>query len=133
MERVVDFEGETGPYLQYAHTRCLSILRKAGATAAPIWDSSLVAELKTPEEILLTKTLGQFPLHLNRSLHFSKASQLANYMIDVTKAFGAFYRERKVLTDDKNLTQARLCLVEATRRILGRGLSLLGIPLPEKM
>jgi len=133
LERVVDFEGETGPYLQYAHTRCLSILRKAGATAAPIWDSSLVAELKTPEEILLTKTLGQFPLHLNRSLHFSKASQLANYMIDVTKAFGAFYRERKVLTDDKNLTQARLCLVEATRRILGRGLSLLGIPLPEKM
>ena len=133
LERVVDFEGETGPYLQYAHTRCLSILRKAGATAAPIWDSALVAELKTPEEILLTKTLGQFPLHLNRSLHFSKASQLANYMIDVTKAFGAFYRERKVLTDDKNLTQARLCLVEATRRILGRGLSLLGIPLPEKM
>ncbi|HUP58456.1 MAG TPA: arginine--tRNA ligase, partial [Bdellovibrionota bacterium] len=62
VERVVDFQGETGPYLQYAHTRCVSILRKAGAPAK--FDAKLVARLGAPEELALVKVLGQFPLHL---------------------------------------------------------------------
>jgi arginyl-tRNA synthetase len=132
LERVVDFEGETGPYLQYAHTRCMSILRKAGAGAIK-FDAKLVAKLATPEELMLIKVLGQFPLHLERTLTFAKASQLAHYLIDVTKAYGAFYRECKVIGPDAELTSARLMLVEATRRILARGLGLLGIPLPERM
>ena len=87
----------------------------------------------TPEELRLVKTLGQFPLHLERTLTFAKASQLAHYLIDVTKVFGSFYRECQVLGNAPELTSARLMLVEATRRVLGRGLSLLGIPLPERM
>ena len=137
IDRVVDFEGETGPYLQYAHTRCLSILRKAQETGALKGDvtfsESLVSQLVTPEELRLVKTLGQFPLHLERTLTFAKASQLAHYLIDVTKVFGSFYRECQVLGNAPELTSARLMLVEATRRVLGRGLSLLGIPLPERM
>jgi arginyl-tRNA synthetase len=135
LERVVDFEGETGPYLQYAHTRCLSILRKAEAAGlgGVKFDSKVVAKLGAPEELLLIKVLGQFPLHLERSLTFAKASQLAHYLIDVTKAYGAFYRECRVLGDDKELSRARLMLVEATRRILARGMGLMGIPLPERM
>ncbi|MBU6376559.1 MAG: arginine--tRNA ligase, partial [Bdellovibrionales bacterium] len=137
VDRVVDFEGETGPYLQYAHTRCLSILRKARESGElsgeivfrPDWTS----ELQVAEEISLLKTLGQFPLHLERSLTFAKASQLAHYLIDVTKAFGAFYRECQVLGQGPARTGARLMLVEATRRILGQGLGLLGVPLPERM
>ena len=137
VERVVDFEGETGPYLQYAHTRCLSILRKARETSAlsgeVTFDAKLVERLTTPEELALVKILGQLPLHLERTLTFGKASQLAHYLIDVVRAFGAFYRECKVLTDDRELTGARLMLVEATRRILGRGLTLILVPLPERM
>ncbi|MEO5969053.1 MAG: arginine--tRNA ligase [Bdellovibrionia bacterium] len=137
IERVVDFEGETGPYLQYAHTRCLSILRKArdsGELKGEVTlEKSLYGQLTTNEEILLVKTLGQFPLHLERTLNFSKASQLANYLIDVTKAFGVFYRECKVLGNSPELTRARLMLVEATHRVLGRGLTLMGIPMPERM
>jgi len=133
LERVVDFEGETGPYLQYAHTRCLGILRKAGAQLAPNWSTELAAHLSAPEEIQLIKTLGQFPLHLERTLTFAKASQLAHYLIDVTKLFGAFYRECHVLGDNPELTRARLCLVDATRSVLASGLGLLGIPLPERM
>ncbi|MCM2323640.1 MAG: arginine--tRNA ligase [Oligoflexia bacterium] len=139
VERVVDFEGETGPYLQYAHTRCLSILRKARETGQltasedALFDERLVARLQKPEELALVKTLGMLPLHLERTLSFAKASQLANYLIDVTQAFGAFYRECKVLGEEPELTQARLMLVEATRRILARGLSLILIPLPERM
>lgn len=140
LEKVVSFEGETGPYLQYAHTRCLSILRKARetgkapATGALLLNDKILARLGKPEEQVLIKTLGQLPTHLDRTLAFAKASQLANFLIDVTKAFGAFYRECKVLDDaDLELTQARLLLVESTRLILARGLSLLGIPLPERM
>ncbi|MCM2279495.1 MAG: arginine--tRNA ligase [Oligoflexia bacterium] len=139
VERVVDFEGETGPYLQYAHTRCLSILRKARETgqlasaADAFYDERLISRLTKPEELALVKTLGMLPLHLERTLQFAKASQLANYLIDVTKAFGAFYRECKVLGEEPELTRARLMLVEATRRVLATGLSLILIPLPERM
>jgi arginyl-tRNA synthetase len=142
VERVADFEGETGPYLQYAHTRCLSILRKARETgelpteadaAARLYSEGLLGNLGKEEEIALVKMLGTFPLHLERTLHFSKASQLAHYLVDVTQAFGAFYRECKVLGEKPELTHARLLLVEATRRVLACGLTLLGIPLPERM
>ena len=137
VERVVDFEGETGPYLQYAHTRCLSMLRKARETGAlsgvPTFSETAVSELKAPEELALVKLLGQFPLHLERTLNFAKASQLAHYLIDVTKAFGLFYRECRVLGDNPELTKARLMLVESTRRVLAQGLRLLGIPVPERM
>jgi len=139
VERVTDFEGETGPYLQYAHTRCLSILRKARETgelsgeASDLYSDSIVQNLNHAEEVALVKMLGVFPLHLERTLTFSKASQLAHYLVDVTQAFGAFYRECKVLGEKPELTRARLALVEATRRILARGLRLLGIPLPERM
>jgi arginyl-tRNA synthetase len=137
VERVVDFEGETGPYLQYAHTRCVSILRKARETGQLKGDAtfkeSAVALLVKPEEVALAKQLGQFSLHLERTLTHAKASQLANYLIDVTKSFGSFYRECRVLGEAPELTYARLMLVEATRRILAQGLGLLGIPLPERM
>jgi len=139
VERVADFEGETGPYLQYAHTRCLSILRKANDAGTPLPAYSpaaierAVSQLKKDEEIRLVKTLGQLPIHLERTLEHRKASQLANYLIDLVKAYGEFYRECHVLGQAKELTEARLLLVEATRRILARGLHLLGIPLPERM
>ena len=138
LESAVSFEGETGPYLQYAHTRCLSILRKAQDNGtlkggAPLYQEKLISKLTAPQELALVKTLGQLPLHLERTLKYAKASQLAQYLIDVTKVFNAFYRECKVLTEDAELTQARLMLVESTRRILAQGLNLLGIPRPERM
>ncbi len=135
VERVVDFEGETGPYLQYAHTRCLSILRKAkeAGTPLPAFRPELVTQLKKGEEIRLVKMLGQFPLHLERTLTHRKASQLAHYLVDVVKAYGEFYRECHVLGQEKSLTEARLVIVEATRRVLAQGLHLLGIPVPERM
>jgi arginyl-tRNA synthetase len=135
VERIVSFEGETGPYLQYAHTRCLSILRKAqdAGFKSIQYNPHLISQFKTHEELMLVKTLGEFPMHLERTLKFAKASQLANFLIDLTKAFGAFYRECHVLGVEKELTEARLMLVESTRRVLAQGLKLIGIPTPEKM
>ncbi|MGE0615313.1 MAG: arginine--tRNA ligase [Bacteriovoracia bacterium] len=138
LERVVDFEGETGPYLQYAHTRCLSIIRKARErgelkTEMPVFTAEAAARLTAPQEVHLLKTLGQFPLQLERTLEMRKASQLSHFLIDVTKDFGAFYRECRVLGEAPATTEARLLLVEATRRVLAQGLRLLGIPMPARM
>jgi arginyl-tRNA synthetase len=137
VDRVISFEGETGPYLQYAHTRCLSILKKAAKENSSIQApemKKLATLCSTNEEIFLMKTLGKFPSALERTLEQRKPSQLATYLIDLTKDFGAFYRECKVSNPDQpELSAARLSLVSATQKILSQGLDLLGIPKPEKM
>lgn len=134
LERVVNFDGETGPYLQYAHTRCLGILRKAGLeNQAIVFDEKKAAALAQNSEIHLIKTLGGLPMVLERSLQHRKASFLAQYLIDVTKAFNTFYHECPVLNEEENLRAARLMLVDATRKTLAKGLGLLGVPLPSRM
>jgi arginyl-tRNA synthetase len=137
VDRVISFEGETGPYLQYSHTRCLSILKKAGMDQTSIRkiDPKAVAELcTTQEEMFLLKMLGRFPSVLERSLEQRKPTQLTTYLIDLTRDFGAFYRECKVMNaENPALTHARLSLVEASRSVMSLGLDLLGIPKPEKM
>ncbi len=131
LERAIDFEGETGPYLQYAHTRCLGILKKA--QFVPTFDPSYASYLGTDEEHALIRHLGLYPRTLERTLTTAKASILAHYLLDVTHAFHVFYKHCHVLTDNKELSYARLLLVEATRKVLAQGLSLLGIPLPHRM
>jgi len=84
--------------------------------------------------LLLIRTLIRFEESQERALDQRKPSQLATYLIDLTRDFGNFYRECKVLNpDEPELTKARLALVFATQTILSIGLGLLGIPKPEKM
>jgi len=138
LARVVDFEGETGPYLQYAHTRCLGIIRKAKKEKFlkeefPLFDDELVKLLKEPQESQLVRTLGRLPFTLDKCVRTGRATPLAHLLIDMTKAFNSFYRECRVLGEDEELSRARLMLVGATKNTLGLGLGLLGIPLPERM
>ncbi len=133
VERVVSFEGETGPYLQYAHTRCLSILRKS--ELQPETNSErIAAQIMQQPEIDLLRRLGRFNEACDRALDQRKPTQLTTYLIDLASDFGLFYRECKVrLPDQPDLERARLALVKATQITLNEGLALLGIPLPEKM
>lgn len=151
LDRVLDFEGETGPYIQYAHTRCLGILRNAPTALlhdiniAGLMDlaepqtgfeallKAALAKLKETEELDLIRILARFPLVLDQVLDGYRPSVLATYLIDITKAFNTFYRARKVLVDDAKLARARLALVLATQRTLLKGLTLLGMRVPERM
>ena len=142
LDKVVDFKGETGPYVQYSFTRCLSILRKAKDEMEsrgvdwplPIKDSSSVmGQLKSSSEIQLIKHIGWYGHFLDRVIKTNKPSVLANYLLDLTKKFNSFYKDQKVIVDDPELMTARLALVDLTREVLGSGLSLLGVPLPERM
>ncbi len=142
LDKVVDFKGETGPYVQYSFTRCLSILRKAKGEMEsrgvdwplPIKDSSSVmGQLKSSSEIQLIKHIGWYGHFLDRVIKTNKPSVLASYLLDLTKKFNSFYKDQKVIVDDPELMTARLALVDLTREVLGSGLSLLGVPLPERM
>jgi len=135
LERMISFEGETGPYLQYAYTRCNSILRKSGLQNFAQVNWKQCANLaSSPTEILLIKQLGRFPLILERVLELRKPSQLTTYLVDLVKDFNAFYRDCKVIQEDQpDLTLARLAIVHAAKEILGKGLGFLGMPKPERM
>lgn len=143
VQRVISFEGETGPYLQYAHTRCLSILRKLEesgvdwkrAQSTPVVDRvQTLLQLNHSAELNLIRMLGRFSEVLDRVLEQRKPSVLATYLIELTNDFGLFYRECKVLNpENAGLTSARAQLVWATKSVLSRGLDLMGIPKPERM
>lgn len=151
LEKVVDFEGETGPYIQYAHTRCLGILRNApaeltgGIEVAKLLDlaapqpafaklaTAAQSKLSETEELDLIRTLAKLPNVLDQVVDSNRPSTLATYLIDITKAFNQFYRAHKVLVDEQELARARLALVLATQRTLLKGLSLLGMRVPERM
>ncbi len=139
VEKVVDFKGETGPYVQYSVTRCLSILRKAeeqgawSGPAASAEEAGFERVLTQPEEITLAKSLSWFGANAERALEQRKPSVLAQYVLDIAKKFNHFYKNQKVLGVDPETMNARLNLVFITLNVLETGLKLLGVPSPKKM
>lgn len=151
IEKVCDFSGETGPYIQYAHTRCLSILRNAPSELIKDIDTNKLLDLsydqkgfsnlfeaaqknlREVEELDLIRTLIKLPGVLDTTLDHYKPSHLAGFMIDITKQFNQFYRAHKVLSENQDLAKARLALVLATQRVLLKSLELLGMRAPIKM
>ncbi len=131
-EKVLDFSGETAAYIQYAHARICSIIRKAepGLLA---WEADAAARLEKEEEITLVKTLALLPDKVIDSAESYKPSILARYLIDVAREFNRFYHNCPVLSSGTEIKQARLILIDATRQVLANGLALLGIEAPEEM
>jgi arginyl-tRNA synthetase len=128
-ENALTFNGETGPYIQYAHARLCSILRKAEGIHGDI-DETLLAH---DAEWALVKELAGFPQHVANACTQYEPSQIARYAVDLAQAFTRFYDQCRVLSDDKELTHARLTLVEATRTILASALGLVCMKAPERM
>lgn len=131
-DKVLDFSGETAAYIQYAHARICSILRRAGL-AGPVWSEEAAALLGQEEEKALLKTLAFFPGKISASAESYRPSILARHLIEVARDFNRFYHECPVLVEDEKLRRARLLLVAAVRRVLKNGLALLGIAAPEEM
>ena len=128
-DRVLNFEGETSPYLQYTHARCSSILNKAGKqTADPDYSA-----LDDAESMSLAKLLAAFPEIVRESADKYEPSVLSKYLIDVAQAFNRFYIARRVLSDEEGVRAARVGMVASTKTVLAKGLSLLGIAAPEQM
>jgi arginyl-tRNA synthetase len=126
----LDFEGQAAPYIQYAHVRANSILKKVNKIPDQVPEPDYSLELA---EINLIENLSQFPEIIQRAASELKPLHLTNYLYETAKSFNVFYREAPVLSADTGTKAFRLGLVEASRRVLRTGLNLLGIEAPEVM
>lgn len=131
-EKVLDFSGETAAYIQYAHARICSILRKAD-TNYKEWNDNAALMLVKEEETALVKTLALLPEKIIASADNYRPSILARYLIDVARDFNRFYHNCPVLGSEGELQHGRLLLINATRQVIFNGLALLGIVAPEEM
>ena len=135
-DKILEFEGDTGPYVQYAHARLCSILRKAEEDVTPDADC---ARLDMPEEWTLVRHLERFPAAIRRAAAEHEPSILATYLLDLCADFSSYYSagmkepDRRVLCADAATRAARLLLVDAARHVIRSGLELLGIAAPERM
>ena len=128
LEEVVQFEGETGPYVQYTNARGLSILRKADAELETAYDLGLDDAYAWE----VVKLLNNFPEIILQAYEKFEPSVVAKYTIQLSQAFNKYYGNTKVLVEDDQ-RNARLVLVKAVTTILQEGLRLLGVQSPEKM
>ncbi|MBU6226106.1 MAG: arginine--tRNA ligase [Acidobacteria bacterium] len=130
-DRMLSFDGNTAPYLQYAHARICSIFRRAGVARASI-DASHLA-ISATEERALALTVLQFDSAVRDTIDKASPHRLCTYLYEVATAFTAFYENCPVLKSDEPVRSSRLVLCDATARVLQTGLGLLGIDAPEAM
>lgn len=129
-DRMLALQGDTAPYLQYSHVRIRSIFRKLEAKFSAK-DAKLT--LSAPEEIHLARLLARFGEVLPLVLEDHRPSLLANYLLELARAFHSFFEACPVLKSDEPLKSSRLALCELSSRVLEKGLGLLGIRCPERM
>lgn len=128
---VLNFQGETGPYIQYTYVRTKSVLEKAGYLPK-------INEINT-EKLLddysqnIIKLIYSFEDILIQVTDKDEPSILARYLIDLAKAFSSFYNENKIIIEDKELQDARIYLTYSVGKVLKIGAGLLGIEMPNKM
>ena len=126
-DKVLNFDGETGPYCQYTYARCASLLKKAGEVGSYVYNSLL------PQEYDLVATLDKFPQVVLTASEKNEPSMVTRYAVEVASCFNKFYFDCKILGEEENVKNFRLYLVKATKIVIKNALSLLGIKTPEKM
>lgn len=130
-ERMTATIGNTGPYLQYAHARLSRILRNAAEQGVPV--GSRVTVLDAPEEQALALLLSRFGETVAEVGENLQPHKLCTYLYDLATALSVFYEQCPVLKSAGEVRDSRLALCAATRKVLARGLDLLGIEAPENM
>lgn len=127
----LNFQGETGPYIQYTYVRIRSVLEKVGNLP----DINEIAVEKLIDECSqnVIKLLYNFEDVLIQVTNKEEPSILSRYLIDLSKAFSSFYNENKIIIADKTLQNARVYLTYAVGKVLKAGANLLGIQMPDKM
>jgi len=125
-DEVLDFEGDSGPYLQYTNVRAKSILRETDK------NGELTGEF-TEEEYRLVQKLSEFTEKVERAADSREPAKIANYLSELSEEFNSFYHSCKVIGVDEKTEKRRLKLVEAFVQVSDQGLELLGIEPLEEM
>ncbi|HIU46180.1 MAG TPA: arginine--tRNA ligase [Candidatus Fimadaptatus faecigallinarum] len=127
-DRALNFDGETGPYVQYTYARCCSVLGKAHVDAQPDY-----AGLSDPEAQDVVRLLERFPELVHEAAQRYEPSLITRYTVDLAQAYNKFYYEHRILDCEPGVSAARLALTKATRDVIGVGLKLIGVEPTEKM
>ena len=131
-DKMLSFQGNTAPYLQYSYVRIRAIFRKGSIDVAAIRNPT-TAVLADPAEIALAKKLAQFGEVAPQILEDYRPNVLANYLYELASAFHSFFESCPVLKSEGHTQITRLSLCDTTARVLAKGLELLGIEVPERM
>lgn len=130
-EKLLNFDGETGPYVQYTYARCASILRKVDDfVPGEEIDYSL---LTNQESMDLLKEISRFPKIVKDAADKYEPSVVARFSVDVAQAFNKFYNANRINVEEKDVRDARVTLVHLTKKTIKDALLLLGIECPEQM
>ncbi len=129
-DKVLNFEGETGPYVQYTHARASSVIERAGMK----FDKEINPELLTDDVTMeVIRTVHQFPKIVVDAQEKNEPSIITRHIIDIAQTFNRFYHDHPILVEDKELKKARLAVVYMVRQVIATGLYLIGVKAPEKM
>jgi arginyl-tRNA synthetase len=127
----IDFNGNTGPFIQYTHARIKSILRKAEEMQ---YAPDIKAESLLPKEIELIKLLNSFPEKIKEAGDQKSPAVVANYCYDLAKEFNQYYHDYSILKEENQSVRAeRLAIASVIAKVLVKGMGILGIELPERM
>ena len=130
-DKVLNFDGETGPYVQYTHARCSSVVRLAeNFDPSNEVDFSVITE---PDAIFLLKEINRFPKVVLDAADKYEPSIVARFAVDVAQAFNKFYNSTRINVPEENVKNARVMLTYLTKKTLSDALELLGIQAPEAM
>ncbi|MDR1815097.1 MAG: arginine--tRNA ligase [Clostridiales Family XIII bacterium] len=134
-DKALNFDGETGPYVQYGYARAASVLRKAEGMGLSC-NNGDTAALTGDAAFALLKKIYELPQAVREAGEKYEPSLLTRHVVDVAQAFSAFYHEERILSDDpteRGRTEAKLALTAAAKQAIGNGLALLGVAAPERM
>ncbi len=132
-DNVLNFDGETGPYVQYTHARAASVLRNAGSSGSFDVASMDLSYICSGSAYELIKEIYRFPEVIIDAAEKYEPSVLTRHIVDVAQAFNKFYHDEHILVENEAEKQAKLLLTKAAMQTLRNGLALLGIKAPEKM
>ena len=130
-DMLLNFQGETGPYIQYIYVRTRSLLDRAGYV--PSIEEIDFSKLSEKEAIDTLKQIYIFNEVIQNAAEKNEPSILARYLIDLSQNFSTFYNAHKIITEDKEVQDARLFLSNAVGTVLKTGVELLGMEMPERM
>ncbi|MCQ4935401.1 arginine--tRNA ligase [Anaerotignum propionicum] len=129
-ERMLNFDGETGPYVQYTHARACSILKRAG----DINLSDIHFDALSDEASLdICKLLETYPEKIKDAANKLEPSVVTRHLVAIAQAFNKFYHDNPILNSEEDVRQARLAVVVAVKTVMKEGLCILGIDAPEQM
>ena len=131
--RMLNFDGETGPYVQYTHARACSLLKKVCDSVENIDTNIDFSLLNDEASVEVCKLIEMYPAKIKDAANKFEPSIVTRHLVDIAQSFNKFYHDNPIMNSDDDVKKARIALVYAVKTILASGLKLLGINAPEQM